>query len=81
MISDLNETRQLMSLNKKEYKEVQNTNEVIGEFTRQLIKTRKQQPEFIHKEDPAKIDDNSSANTEDINVVKEDSTIANKENS
>ena len=34
-----------------------------------------------NKEDPAKIDDNSSANAEDINVAKEDSTKADKENS
>ena len=33
------------------------------------------------KEEPVKIDDNSAANTEDNNVVKEDSTIVNKENS
>ena len=34
-----------------------------------------------NKEDPTKIDNNSSASAEDINVVKEDSTKANKENS
>ena len=34
-----------------------------------------------NKEEPAKIDDNSAANAEDNNVVKEDSTIVNKENS
>ena len=34
-----------------------------------------------NKEDPAKIDDNSDENTEDNKVVKEDSSIANKENS
>ena len=33
------------------------------------------------KEEQTKIDDNSAVNTEDNNVVKEDSTIANKENS
>ena len=34
-----------------------------------------------NKEEPAKIDDNAAANAEDNNVVKEDSTIVNKENS
>ena len=34
-----------------------------------------------NKEDQAKIDDNSAANSEDNNVGKEDSTIVNKENS
>ena len=34
-----------------------------------------------NKEDKAKLDDNSSANEEDKNVEKEDSTIVNKENS
>ena len=34
-----------------------------------------------NKEEPAKIDDTSAANAEDNNVVKEDSTIVNKENS
>ena len=34
-----------------------------------------------NKEEQAKIDDNSDANKEDNNVVKEDSTIDNKENS
>ena len=34
-----------------------------------------------NKEEPAKIDDNSDANAEENNVVKEDSTIVNKENS
>ena len=34
-----------------------------------------------NKEDKAKLDDNSSANVEDKNVEKEDSTIVNKENS
>ena len=34
-----------------------------------------------HKEEQTKIDDNSAANAEDNNVVKEDSTIVNKENS
>ena len=34
-----------------------------------------------NKEDPAKIDDTSATNAEDNNVVKEDSTIVNKENS
>ena len=33
------------------------------------------------KEEQAKIDDNSAANAEDNTVIKEDSTIANKENS
>ena len=33
-----------------------------------------------NKEEPVKIDDNSAANAEDNNVVKEDSTIVNKEN-
>ena len=33
-----------------------------------------------NKEEPAKIDDNSATTAEDNNVVKEDSTIANKEN-
>ena len=33
-----------------------------------------------NKEEPAKIDEKSSSNAEDIKVVKEDSTIANKEN-
>ena len=33
------------------------------------------------KEEQAKIDDNSDANADDNNVVKEDSTIVNKENS
>ena len=34
-----------------------------------------------NKEDQAKIDDNSAVNAEDNNVVKEDSTIVNKEKS
>ena len=34
-----------------------------------------------NKGEKAKIDDNSAANAEDNNVVKEDSTIVNKENS
>ena len=34
-----------------------------------------------NKEEPAKIDDNSAITTEDNNVVKEDSTKVNKENS
>ena len=34
-----------------------------------------------NKEEQAKIDDNSTANAEDNNVVKEDPTIINKENS
>ncbi|SVA61180.1 uncharacterized protein METZ01_LOCUS114034 [marine metagenome] len=34
-----------------------------------------------NKEEQAKIDDNSAANAEDNTVIKEDSTIANKENS
>ena len=34
-----------------------------------------------NKEKQAKIDDNSAETTEDINDVKEDSTMANKENS
>ena len=34
-----------------------------------------------NKEEQAKIDENSAANAEDNNVVKEDSTIVNKENS
>ena len=34
-----------------------------------------------NKEEQAKIDDISTANAEDNNVVKEDSTIVNKENS
>lgn len=34
-----------------------------------------------NKEEPAKIDVNSDANAEENNVVKEDSTIVNKENS
>ena len=34
-----------------------------------------------NKEQQAKIDDNSAANAEDNTVIKEDSTIANKENS
>ena len=34
-----------------------------------------------NKEEKAKIDDNSAANAEDNNDVKEDSTIVNKENS
>ena len=34
-----------------------------------------------NKEEHAKIDDNSDVNSEDNNVVKEDSTIVNKENS
>ena len=34
-----------------------------------------------NKEEQAKIDDNSAASAEDNNVIKEDSTIANKENS
>ena len=34
-----------------------------------------------NKEEPAKIDDNSATTAEDNNVVKEDSTIVNKENS
>ena len=34
-----------------------------------------------NKEEQAKIDDNSAANAEDNNVVKEDSTIVNKDNS
>ena len=34
-----------------------------------------------NKEEPAKIDDNSAASAEDNTVIKEDSTIANKENS
>ena len=33
------------------------------------------------KEEQAKIDDNSATNAEDNTVIKEDSTIANKENS
>ena len=34
-----------------------------------------------NKEEQAKIDENSAANAKDNNVVKEDSTIVNKENS
>ena len=34
-----------------------------------------------NKEEQSKIDENSAANAEDNNVVKEDSTIVNKENS
>ena len=34
-----------------------------------------------NKEEPAKIDDNSATTAKDNNVVKEDSTIVNKENS
>ena len=34
-----------------------------------------------NKEEPAKIDDNSDANAEENNVVKEGSTIVNKEKS
>ena len=34
-----------------------------------------------NKEEQVKIDDNSAANAEDNTVIKEDSTIANKENS
>ena len=34
-----------------------------------------------NKEEQAKIDDNSAANAEENTVIKEDSTIANKENS
>ena len=34
-----------------------------------------------NKEEQAKLDDNSAANSEDNNVTKEDSTIVNKENS
>ena len=34
-----------------------------------------------NKEEQTKIDGNSAANAEENNVVKEDSTIANKENS
>ena len=34
-----------------------------------------------NKEEQAKIDDNSAASAEDNNVIKEDSTIANKEKS
>ena len=34
-----------------------------------------------NKEEQAKIDDDSAANVEDNTVIKEDSTIANKENS
>ena len=34
-----------------------------------------------NKEEQAKIDDDSAANAEDKTVIKEDSTIANKENS
>ena len=34
-----------------------------------------------NKEEQAKLDDNSAANAEDNNDVKEDSTIVNKENS
>ena len=34
-----------------------------------------------NKEEQAKIDDNSASNAEDNTVIKEDSTIANKENS
>ena len=34
-----------------------------------------------NKEEQSKIDDNTAANAEDNNVVKEDSTIVNKENS
>ena len=34
-----------------------------------------------NKEEQAKIDDNSAASAEDNTVIKEDSTIANKENS
>ena len=34
-----------------------------------------------NKEEQVKIDDNSVANAEDNTVIKEDSTIANKENS
>ena len=32
-----------------------------------------------NKEEPAKIDDNSATNADDNNVVKEDSTVVNKE--
>ena len=34
-----------------------------------------------NKEEQVKIDDNSASNAEDNTVIKEDSTIANKENS
>ena len=34
-----------------------------------------------NKEEQAKIDDDSAANAEDDNILKEDSTIVNKENS
>ena len=34
-----------------------------------------------NKEEQAKIDDNSAANAEDNTVIKEDSTIVNRENS
>jgi len=34
-----------------------------------------------NKEEQAKIDDNSAASAEDNTIIKEDSTIANKENS
>ena len=34
-----------------------------------------------NKEEQVKIDDNSATNVEDNSVIKEDSTIANKENS
>ena len=53
---------------------------MIGEGLGGMITNFKKAREK-NKEEKAKIDDNSVANAEDNNVVKEDSTIVNKENS
>ena len=53
-IKKLSETKQLIDLDNNDNKDIQNSKEVIDQFTARLIKTRKQHPEFIHADDPAK---------------------------
>ena len=53
---------------------------LIGEGLGGMITNFKKATKKI-KEEKAKLDDNSAANVEDNNDVKEDSTIVNKENS
>jgi hypothetical protein len=52
-VKSLSETKQLMSLSNKEYGNIQNSSEVIQEYTKRLIKSRKQQSKYIHSDDPA----------------------------
>ena len=53
---------------------------LIGEGLGGMITNFKKETKK-NKEEQAKIDDNSAASAEDNTVIKEDSTIANKENS